>query len=369
MSQPAPMTELSSSRISDISLLRGSPVQGQPFSFPGGDVTIKVKFEGEILTGKVMHRNRKYVPTNFQSSIQFMMKVALLCEQYDCVGIVKPWLRDWCTVIQSKNGLGQTLGDIERATNELRVGENYLYSWIWVVFSQLLPDKLIGSVHTCREATIQRLLNIVYHQLERYSKYDKHGDYVLSEYNDCSSEYCKAIIYGSLLMELEKCGLWPKKTVRDLTQSVEDIASRIRDIDVLYLGRDDDEDEDQSSKEDDHSKCGVHYIWEVSSILKDIPDPTLECHRRHMELRGGTFGADIRDKADVIEAKEVGMMSPKWAETTPPRAKSSLQPTTKQVARVSLVKKGNQSNLQPPRTPPQLLSDSSNSKSKLTYQA
>ncbi|KAH7355424.1 hypothetical protein BKA65DRAFT_475863 [Rhexocercosporidium sp. MPI-PUGE-AT-0058] len=50
----ASVIELSRSRTSDMSLRRVTPPQENPFSFDGGDVTIRVTFNDEVIRGKVV---------------------------------------------------------------------------------------------------------------------------------------------------------------------------------------------------------------------------------------------------------------------------------------------------------------------------
>ena len=55
MAEPSPTKESSSLRRSDISLLRsGPPKLSNPFTFPRGDVTIKVTVYGDMIEGKVV---------------------------------------------------------------------------------------------------------------------------------------------------------------------------------------------------------------------------------------------------------------------------------------------------------------------------
>lgn len=50
-----------------------------------------------------------------------------------------------------------------------------------------------------------------------------------------------------------------------------------------------------------HPKCDIDFSEKVQMIMDTIPDPTLECHIRHMWLRNGTYTKEELEALPVEE--------------------------------------------------------------------
>ncbi|PVH77249.1 hypothetical protein DL98DRAFT_591496 [Cadophora sp. DSE1049] len=284
MAEPSPTTEPSSSRSSDISLLRSGPSKpSNPFTFPRGDITIKVTVDGEILAGKVVsgamslaspvwdmflhppwagegdspvteidfseddseallillrivHFQTKLVPTSFSGSILPLYNLGHLCEEYDCHHIVQFLLKGWCKWLTDIN-LRLYAGDTRRkayiawAFGSIDVFRDLGKTLVRKCRVQengtledderILPDKLLGSIQAAREATLKMLLNIPYKLLTKSES---------SNQACCRDDRCNTQLHDNIVSALEKCNLWPKKKPRDILDSVATIAELIDGI-------------------------------------------------------------------------------------------------------------------------------------------
>ncbi|KAK0119385.1 hypothetical protein ONS95_010837 [Cadophora gregata] len=336
---PHPATDTSSSRTSDISMLRPSSTGPEnPFTFEGGDICITVNFHGEEMKGKVIsgsmasasqvwkrflfppwckeedgpvkeldfkeddgealltllrivHFQFAKIPTSFEASIKPLYDIAVLCEQYDCVSIVKPWTERWCVSLHDKS-LPLFASDTRRKVYiawAFGMADNFRHTAKTILEKctaqekgtlqddeAILPEKLLESIQSIRENTLTQLLDIPYQHLQRCTKT-----------SPCGDKRCNPLIYGSLLLELGRRGLWPKKTPEEIKDSVTTIADLIRDIEVLYPREHPADLELMSSEEKTHSPCRVNYSNKVCRVMAAMPNPTLDCHLRHMQLRSG----------------------------------------------------------------------------------
>ncbi|KAH6696702.1 hypothetical protein BKA61DRAFT_682913 [Leptodontidium sp. MPI-SDFR-AT-0119] len=307
MAEPTSMTEPSSSQTSDRLLLRGGmPTQKNPFNFDGGDITINAIFNGKAMKGKVVsgsmasassvwnkflyppwssegddpvkeldfseddgeallvllrivHFQFAKVPTSFKGSILPLYNIALLCEQYDCVHLTKFVVQGWCSRL-SDTSLPLYAGDTRR---KAYIAWAFGSVDIFLGLAKTLVLKC-QSVQKIRDTTLKKLLAIPYNQATK----------------------------SSLVSELGKRNLWPRKKTGDIVDSVTTIAGLVGDLDVSYPSY-----EGTMSRAypwsyvDVHLKCTVDYKKEVAKILDHIPDPTLDCHIRHMQLRNGSVTA------------------------------------------------------------------------------
>lgn len=136
----------------------------------------------------------------------------------------------------------------------------------------LLANQCPESISQVREKTIQRLLDLPYTYLTRY---DGH-----SSLCKLKSASCDAIICGSLLLQLGRHYLWPKKNAARVTDSVKALADHIRGLNPTSLPK------LVGAEHEDHSACkGPSFKDEVNKIMKSIPSAVLDCHLKHMEKR------------------------------------------------------------------------------------
>ena len=129
-----------------------------------------------------------------------------------------------------------------------------------------------------RNETIDKLLSIPYSKIE---KYDASIDTLCSTSPNNSKESlaCDAIIYGSYTRGLQKIGLWPRKNIEDIHISIQELASMLSRIEIYQYAEYNSYGYDYGNK---HTCSPGDIKKEVSSQLKNIADPVLESHRRHM---------------------------------------------------------------------------------------
>ncbi|PVH77247.1 hypothetical protein DL98DRAFT_591494 [Cadophora sp. DSE1049] len=178
-----------------------------PFHFKGGDIKIKVKYKGEEM-------------------------IAILCEQYDCHVIIEPWLESW---LMDESKTLHDLGQEEwiyidwafgrekffRERAELLVRRLEFHSDGTPVvlhhkkFPEVMLDKFSERVMAVREATIQKLLNMVYAEVDRYMC----GKTTVCK---CSTDQkaCDAASYGGLLLEVGRTYLWPRISAKDYKKTI-----------------------------------------------------------------------------------------------------------------------------------------------------
>lgn len=140
------------------------------------------------------------------------------------------------------------------------------------------------SIQAAREVTLNKLLNLP----------SRLGNRCTSEKRPrCHNAQCNAQMHEALTSELERCNLSPKKKPSDIFDSVATLASLLED---LYI-------QSSPSVLDStpgfgtavgqtllrHPKCDIDFSEKVEMIMDTVPDPTLECHIRHMWLRNGTY--------------------------------------------------------------------------------
>jgi hypothetical protein len=82
-----------------------------------------------------------------------------------------------------------------------------------------------GSPSTCRPKTAE---------VERYIENDGWDDLFLCA-RKTEPVQCKAVIYGSLIHELQQCDLWPSKNDKEIRMSVNNFAKVISDIRISTL--------------------------------------------------------------------------------------------------------------------------------------
>lgn len=225
-----------------------------------------------------------------------LLQVAVLCDQYDCVHIVKPWLTEsgW-------------LPNEARVFEKRPRNEDWLFiTWvfgmegwfeilaleIWLHFKRHeipkkdmtpMPPNIIGQLtitetkHTnirtteqiisCREQTLDHLLNVPYEVI------DACAGKGICVANACESE-CNAITAGSVVIGLQKHKLFPRPKPQDLDISVAELQRFLKDLQIHRLS---------GKKALKHSDCCNEDLKsEVDEVLRSMKSPVLDEQLRHM---------------------------------------------------------------------------------------
>jgi hypothetical protein len=144
------------------------------------------------------------------------------------------------------------------------------------------------NVLKIRLATIRKLLDSPYSQIQVYELASKAADHLLFPNGTVcqldNDPACDALVYGSVTISLVKEGLWPKKAAEDIYCSVAKVAGMISSVKVFDL-----------PGYTDHTYCGKrNYAEDVLTILRGIPNPILDSHKVHMKVqRGETLESSI----------------------------------------------------------------------------
>ncbi|KAE9371891.1 hypothetical protein N431DRAFT_377959 [Stipitochalara longipes BDJ] len=249
--------------------------------------------EALLILLRIAHLHFAEIPTvmNYEE----LLNLAVLCNQYLCIGIVKPWIRLWLqdegtqSILEGQENwlfIAWTFGResvfkslARKMVKEVTTNEDgrCLISNSNEI-SEPMPPGIIERILEVRNETIGKLLSIPYSKIE---KYDASIDTLCSASPDDPKESsaCDAIIYGSYTRGLQKIGLWPRKNIEDIHISIQELASMLSSIEIYQYAV---HNSYGYGYEDKHTCSPGDIKKEVSSQLKNIADPVLESHRRHM---------------------------------------------------------------------------------------
>ncbi|KAN0096848.1 hypothetical protein V8E51_015653 [Hyaloscypha variabilis] len=236
-----------------------------------------------LLVLRVAHLCFKNVPSS--PSYELLVKLATLCDQYDCIDLVRPWFHTWFWGEASeatKDGQEKWLFIAwvfgrESALNalalklvkELSLDEEGKADFkIKDIGSLPVPQSLIENILKIRIVTIGRLLQLPYTCIGRYE---------MNKAKSCkksnSRESCDAMSYGCILKSVENADLWPRLKAQDVRTSVSKLASTINGFQNLYLSG--------------HDNClGIFDMkTSVAGILSGIGSPLLESHHQILKAR------------------------------------------------------------------------------------
>jgi hypothetical protein len=133
---------------------------------------------------------------------------------------------------------------------------------------------LVESILKVRQETIAKLLDI---PLSKAKKYETGGKIICK----FDSERCDALSYGSLTLNLMKKDLLHRKSPDEIDESVNELASYISSLKVLY----------ELTRGTTHFGCfesDMNYFpSSVDKIMSEIESPVLDSHRVHMKLQRG----------------------------------------------------------------------------------
>ncbi|KAN0096845.1 hypothetical protein V8E51_015650 [Hyaloscypha variabilis] len=219
-----------------------------------------------------------------------LLNLAVLCNQYLCANIVRPWLGLWLKDEYSQSMLqGQenwlfiawTFGRYSvfkyiatKMVTEITTGEDSrCLTSDGNEISEPMPPGIVESILAIRDKTIVELLNIPYSKIDTYEA--TNGSVCARSFNGTTAiSACDAIIYGSLTLGLQKLGLWPRKNIEDIHLSVQELADAVSSIQIHCSSH--------------HGVCRPGNIAEeVKGLLEEVPGPVLESHRRHMAAQIG----------------------------------------------------------------------------------
>ncbi|PVH77246.1 hypothetical protein DL98DRAFT_534993 [Cadophora sp. DSE1049] len=223
---------------------------------------------------RIVHYQLPYIPKTVDLMTSY--NIAVLCEQYDCLHMISPWVKRW----------QKCLKDNEDQPDFRNAMEHKVYIY-WALgdipsFKRLamrivcrsgLDGDVLDSLDISREILPEGLYACRIHTENTVV-----NDSEATGYTICRGwGHCDLFTFGSFTLNLMALELWPRKQPQDIKISVNRLSELLRHFGVARLGDD-----------EDHGSCGGDsYEKNVTQVLDNVPDPTLECHMRHMKSRHG----------------------------------------------------------------------------------
>ncbi|CZR64693.1 uncharacterized protein PAC_14592 [Phialocephala subalpina] len=233
-----------------------------------------------LLLLRIAHMQFRKVPSKLRTDELYQL--ALLCEQYDCHSLVQPWVHGWLNSLSAYEVNSPSLLYISWAFgNEVlfssvaqemvkhcEVGDDgQILRLLGNDIEVVLPDRISESILTVRAKLIDDILKIPYDHLRQYLGRS-------SPRCQVGIADCDSIGYGSLVLSLDGAGFWPEKTHANILYAPNELYRRMGNVRLHLLPN------------ASHDKCSPRvFVLPILACLKEIPDPTLDCHRRHIERR------------------------------------------------------------------------------------
>ncbi|KAH7355413.1 hypothetical protein BKA65DRAFT_582335 [Rhexocercosporidium sp. MPI-PUGE-AT-0058] len=331
----------------DLNSLPGrSPTTSNPFVFPGADIRMLMTYKGKAIIALVSSHVlicaspvwKKFlfppwvaasVPVNSPKQIDCseddgvalliilniihlrhkevllrlepdtLLQVAVLCDQYDCAGIVKHWISIWMKETEANLvakhfvppqilfvcwvfGLEDNFEALTiKLVMELRTDDEGIWrskrGWR-IVVPDTMPEGIMENIHRIRVETIEALLSVPYSAMARF----KRTKTVLCQMSHISSDdsLCDAITLGSITRGLDVSEVEYRTKAIDVHMSVEEVAAAIDDIHVYHV-------EPSAARPlVDHSLCHArNFQHEVAKVLRIMESPVELRHRQHMRVQ------------------------------------------------------------------------------------
>ncbi|KAL2070196.1 hypothetical protein VTL71DRAFT_13222 [Oculimacula yallundae] len=205
----------------------------------------------------IVHLNFLRVPN--APSQETLRQVAQLCELYQCVAIVAPWIGKWRNVVLDDSddadciGSSWTFGFHDHFCEVVGYLVNHLelandgepLAWGYQRVMDTLPPGLFHLVLETRLDAIERILEVSYKQLSLYESRsnilckaslahlaaDPGSELTLVERREAAR--CDIISHGSLLEGLQKFSLWPRKKSTEILDCIDNLRFHMRFVDRL----------------------------------------------------------------------------------------------------------------------------------------
>ncbi|CZR54653.1 uncharacterized protein PAC_04537 [Phialocephala subalpina] len=259
-------------------------------------------------------------------------QLAILCDKYDCVHLVGPWLDDWLEKAESIDVVRHHTylllkrfrgGDNNSACKEVDSEKWLFIAWVFgkqEIFEQTAKNKLLRActneegqlltfknelapeamppdvlkqILSLRLAALEKLLDIVYRRVRGFA--DNKEIHCPREGVDKNRKACDAIIYGSLIRGLELVDLQSTRDLQDIKFSINQVSSKIKNLEIHSLNP-------------FHESCFERdFEVQVDSVLSNLGNPVLDSHRRHMEEQQ-------RKLKGRVVSQEASMKKPQVAE-------------------------------------------------------
>ncbi|KAF4633965.1 hypothetical protein G7Y89_g4141 [Cudoniella acicularis] len=212
----------------------------------------------------IAHLQFNHVP---QHALRFemLLNLAVLCEKYNCFGIVTPFFQ---------NGFRKR--NMTRSKVVGRNGSLLLSYKFKCLETPYMPLFILESIKKTPQAAVKAILDIFYNYVDVF----ENGVGVHRCQMKHDAQACDSIIYGSLIMGLQKLHLWPRKRPEEVQISIDDLAYTLKKI--------------QISRYPKHP-CVPNIAKEINDVLAAIPNPILDFHHYHFALAKSFLEADCNE--------------------------------------------------------------------------
>ncbi|KAF4610395.1 hypothetical protein G7Y89_g15724 [Cudoniella acicularis] len=263
---------------------------------------------------RIAHLDFKRIP--FKVPFLTFLNIAILCDKYDCVELVQPWLEKWLADekyasrikgqeewlyiawVFGRQEVFQSLAvHLVRNIRVVSKGEGMRGDFCFVegnqVFGthQIYPPYICERIKECRRLELKALLDIPYRQArDLCSSKSLSGPKCVHKLAECD-----AMVYGSLVMALTKEDLWPERDYQKLSQSVSQLAGALQGIQVhrhpWTVFR-------------NHSACNAIDIFaKVADVISQTPQPVSDDLRKHLRAQNARLSCSINTIGKFVMKK------------------------------------------------------------------
>jgi hypothetical protein len=168
-----------------------------------------------------------------------------------------------------------------------------LFLLVWVSYKAddcAIPE----TIHDIRESTLNSLLDVVYQYVERFSNLNKKP----MCRRGINVHHCHSIMFGSLVLELQKLQLWPgRKSPSEIFSSLQEVEDGLKGITILLYPATTINHTGIRSVPVDHSPCLFMKELKdrVDSVLNNTATVVQDFHTRHLEAQHSKCAPMVRD--------------------------------------------------------------------------
>ncbi|KAK0119382.1 hypothetical protein ONS95_010833 [Cadophora gregata] len=249
--------------------------------------------ESLLILLNIAHGKFEDVPSELPYSM--LVSIAVLCDQYDCVKITKPWIEDWLKgedVLSLKPGnenwlfITWVFGRVE-VFEELAIylirtiridDDGYCRNTQDTPLAEPLPAGIIEPIASIRKEVLRQLLSPAY---KDYELYDRMRYPICRRGKTKESQLaCDASIHQSLKTSLERIGLLPMKHHKEIQYNVNELCGRLRSITI--------------ERADPTHMCAPPYKYSAHfrQTMINIPSPMKRFHMEHMRMQREALDLD-----------------------------------------------------------------------------
>ncbi|PVH73885.1 hypothetical protein DL98DRAFT_519605 [Cadophora sp. DSE1049] len=339
-------------------LLTSGPRPANPFTFSTGDTKILVTYKGDKIEGLVsshalsmaspVWKNFIYPPWNTQNAggdngaadgtksidcseddgeallvlmnivhlkfvsvpkkptLDALVQVAQLCEQYQCVSIVAPWVNLWKTNCPLTRGPHELLfvswtfgwGDTFKILAHVLV-QCITISEVgvpldgrWMPMVGLMPPGILDKILEIRIATLDSLLAIAAIEISRYTSGPRpvcrqipSSQRSWDSMKDSERLWCDEKSLRRLRLDLAGIG-WPLRSGSECNKNVVSVSALLCSIKArarVAIGR--------TTLELDHRDCcSANFLSDPEKVISEIKSPVLDSHIEHMRIQRTKLG-------------------------------------------------------------------------------